>query len=95
MSERYKITISFLPGDSDLWNFLQSKKETCNLSEYIRNLIRQDMNNRSAYLDEDKIVERIVQLLQSSEIVIPENKQKAKESFPLSDEAKNTIFSLF
>lgn len=95
MIERNKITISFLPGDNDLWNFLQSKKETCNVSEYIRNLIRQDMDNRSSYLNEDKIVDRIVKLLQSSEIALPENKQKAKEAIPLSDEAKNTIISLF
>lgn len=27
MIERNKITISFLPGDIDLWDFLQSKKK--------------------------------------------------------------------
>ncbi len=39
MIERNKLTISFLPCDSDLWDFIQSKKETCNISEYIRKLI--------------------------------------------------------
>lgn len=95
MIERNKITISFLPSDSELWGFLQSKKETCNVSEYIRNLIRQDMGNSSSFIDEEKIVKRILQALQNSEIIIPENKRKVKESLPLSDEAKNTIFSLF
>lgn len=95
MIERNKITISFLPSDNDLWDFLQNKKETCNISEYIRNLIRKDMNNSSSIMDEHKIVERILQALQNSEIILPNNKQKAKETIPLSDEAKNTIFSLF
>jgi len=95
MIERNKITISFLPGDSDLWDFIQSKKETCNISEYIRNLIRQDMDNNSSFIDEDKIVERILQALQNSKFIIHENKQKAQEAIPLSDEAKNTIFNLF
>lgn len=83
MIERNKITISFLPSDSDLWDFLESKKETCNISEYIRNLIRKDMNNYSSFIDEEKIVERILQALQNSEIIITDNKQKFKEAIPL------------
>ncbi|MDM5250087.1 hypothetical protein [Lysinibacillus sp. G4S2] len=95
MIERNKITISFLPSDSDIWNFLQNKKETCNISEYIRNLIRQDKNNCPSFIDEEKIAGKILQALQNSQFIIPKNEQKAKENFPLSDEAKNTIFNLF
>ncbi len=95
MSERNKITFSFLPSDSDIWDYLQSKKDTCNISEYIRNLIRQDMNNISHFIDEEKIVERIVQALQNGKIIVTENKQMAKDVLPLSNETKNTIVSLF
>lgn len=95
MNERNKITISFLPSDSDLWSHLQSIKETCNISQYIRNLIRQDMNNTPQFIDEDIIIERIVQALQNREIIVPENNKRTNDAIPLNNEAKNTIFSLF
>ena len=95
MMERNKITISFLPCDSDLWDYIQSKKETCNISEYIRNLIRQDMNDDSSFVDEEKIVERILQALQNSEVVLPMKKSEEIEYMLVNEDTKRTISSLF
>lgn len=94
MIERNKLTISFLPCDSDLWDFIQSKKVTCNISEFIRKLIRQDMNN-SSFIDEDKILKRLLQALQNSEVVLPVEKYRSIENVLLNEETKNTINSLF
>jgi hypothetical protein len=95
MIERNKITISFLPYDSDLWDFIQNKKETCNISEYIRNLIRQDMDNHSSFIDEDKIVERILHALQNNEVIVSKINSEVTEHFLVNEETKNTINSLF
>lgn len=95
MVERHKITISFLPIDNDLWDFIQHKKETCNISEYIRELIRQDITNRPLLIDEEKIVEKILQALQNNEIIIDKNINATEEIELLNDETKNTILNLF
>lgn len=97
MDERHKITISFLPNDNDLWDFIQHKKETCNISEYIRGLIRQDITNRPLLIDEEKIVEKILQALQNNKVIaINKNIEATKEiDIFLNDETKNTILNLF
>lgn len=96
MIEHNKMTISFLPHDDDLWRFIQLKKETSNLSEYIRSLIRNDMNNEvSTTIDEEKIVEKLVQALQNNDIVLPEKKKDTIEDILANEEVKNTINSLF
>lgn len=96
MIARNKMTISFLPHDDDLWHFIQLKKEASNLSEYVRSLIRNDMNNAvSTTIDEEKIVEKLVQALQSNDIVLPEKKEHTIEDILANEEAKNTINNLF
>lgn len=96
MNVRNKITISFLPHDDDLWNFIQSKKEISNLSEYIRNLIRNDMNNKSPTdINEEMIVEKFLLALQKNDILIPEKKKDSIEDILANEEVKNTINSLF
>lgn len=88
--ERNKITISFLPKDNEVWDFIQQKKETCNISEYIKSLIQQDMTNRPLLvLDEEKILGGILQLLKNNELIIPN--KNVKEEILLNDESRNTL----
>lgn len=96
MNGRNKITISFLPHDEDLWNFTQSKKETTNLSEYIRSLIRNDMNKKSpTNINEEMIVEKLLLALQNNDIMLPEKKKDSIEEMLANEEVRNTINSLF
>lgn len=97
MVERHKITISFLPNDNDLWNFIQHKKETCNVSEYLRDLVRQDITNRPLLIDEEKIADKILQALQNNKVIVPDNNKTATDEIDLflNDETKNTILNLF
>jgi hypothetical protein len=95
MNHHKKITISFLPHDSDLWDFIENKKEKCNLSEYIRNLIRKDMNNnKSGHVDESTI-EKILKLLNNKETNNSFENKKPLDHVPVNEEMKNTINSLF
>lgn len=95
MNGRNKITISFLPHDNDLWHFIQLKKETTNLSEYVRNLIHNDMNNDHTIIDEEKIVEILVQTLKNNDIMIPEKRGESIEDILVNEDVRNTINSLF
>lgn len=89
MIERNKITISFLPTDKELWDFIQHKKEMCNMSEYIRGLILQDMTPQTTLYSEDKIIEKLLYELRNNNII-------ANESFNITnEETKNTILNLF
>jgi len=95
MNNRNKITISFLPHDDELWEFIQSKKETTNVSEYVRNLIRRDMNNDATTINEDKIVKKLVEVLQSNDFVPPTKNEESIEELLANEDVKNTINSLF
>lgn len=95
MNNRNKITISFLPHDDELWEFIQSKKETTNISEYVRNLIRRDMNNDATTINEDKIVKKFVEVLQSNDFVPPTKNEESIEELLANEDVKNTINSLF
>ncbi|MFJ8513819.1 hypothetical protein [Lysinibacillus xylanilyticus] len=95
MTERNKITISFLPQDIYLWDFIQNKKETSNVSEYIRSLIMQDMNNDRPQVDEEKIVEKLLHVLKLNEVIIPQNSSTVSQKAYIDEEMKNTITNLF
>ena len=95
MIERNKITISFLPHDNDLWEFIQNKKETCNLSEYIRSLIRADVHQDTSIIDEEKILEKILYVLQKKESFINNKDSESVHQVQMNDEMKNTINNLF
>ncbi|MGG1289841.1 hypothetical protein ABE218_00315 [Bacillus smithii] len=96
MIQRNKITISFLPHDNDLWEFIQNKKETCNISEYIRNLIRQDMYGTTpTNFNEEKIVEKLLHVLQNNKIELHGKKTESNKDILDNEEVKNTINSLF
>ncbi|GGA43225.1 hypothetical protein [Psychrobacillus lasiicapitis] len=96
MIERNKITISFLPHDNDLWEFIQNKKETCNLSEYIRSLIREDVNHDTSFIAEETIVEKILQLLQQNgSIINNKDSDTVNHQVQTIEEMKNTINNLF
>lgn len=97
MNTHKEITISFLPSDSDLWDFIEKKKETCNLSEYIRSLIRKDMlmlYNTSAHADEI-VIERILQLLSTDTAVVSNENKRVPEQNHVSEEMIYTINNLF
>lgn len=88
-----KITISFLPSDSDLWEFIEQKKEKQNLSEYIRNLIRKDRNDFS--YTKDMEIEQIVHFLLSQRLIAPEKKNLEVASANINQEVRSAINSLF
>lgn len=96
MANRHTITISFLPRDDDIWQFVQTKKESCNLSEYIRNLVRKDMYSSSTDLIEtDTSLELILELLSAHLPNLPLAPAEHNEQTKVSDETKSTIYSLF
>jgi hypothetical protein len=94
MTQRNKITISFLPYDEDIWRYIQDKKKKCNISEYIRNLIRFEMKKSENHLlSEERIIEKVLQAFQYSERKVT-NLEPFKETV-INDETKNTINNLF
>ncbi|MEI4770495.1 hypothetical protein WAX74_12695 [Psychrobacillus sp. FJAT-51614] len=96
MSQYKKITISFLPHDSDLWIYIENKKETCNLSEYIRSLIKKDMiYGNNTFTTDDSSIEKILELLSARLPTISNDPEKLYEEAPVSEEMKKTIHSLF
>jgi len=63
-----RITVSFLPKrDADLIRFLEEKKDG-NLSEYIRQLIRNDKERKTMNLDnKEELINQILQKIESLE----------------------------
>ena len=76
-------------------NLSNQKKETTNISEYVRNLIRRDMNNDATTINEDKIVKKFVEVLQSNDFVPPTKNEESIEELLANEDVKNTINSLF
>ena len=96
MTIRHTLTISFLPRDDDIWQFIQMKKDSYNLSEYIRNLIRKDMNSSNSDLFKtDVSLELILELLSTHLPNLTLNPDNQVEQPKVSDETKSTIHSLF
>jgi hypothetical protein len=88
-----KITISFLPSDSDLWEFIEQKKEKQNLSEYIRSLIRKDRDDFSDTKNMD--IEKVLQFLTSQRLTTFEEKTTEVKNPMVTVEVRNAIDSLF
>lgn len=88
-----RITISFLPSDSDLWEFIEQKKEKQNLSEYIRSLIRKDRDDFSDTKDMD--IEKVLQFLTSQRLTTFEEKTTEVKNPMVTVEVRNAIDSLF
>lgn len=95
MNIHKKITISFLPSDSDLWDFIEIKKETCNLSEYIRSLIRKEILNDTTGHANEKAIQEILQLLTTDKVTISSKNKSIIDQPPISDDTRNTINNLF
>ncbi|MDQ0160747.1 hypothetical protein [Alkalibacillus salilacus] len=92
MTNKYpKATISFPPRDSDVWEHLQSIKAEHNVSDYIRSLIRQDMEGQGC-MDEQKIINQVLQALQVNQQA---ESQSDVERTLVHDETKHTIDNLF
>lgn len=93
MIKRNKITVSFLPHEEDLWQFIQSKKKTYNISEYIRHLIRKDMTNGSSS-NEERLLERLLQAFRENDVTTTVKTESIEEMLE-SDEVKDAINNLF
>lgn len=94
MTKRNKITVSFLPSEEDLWQFIQSKKATCNISEYVRSLIRKDMEFSTVPKDEEIILQKILQKLEEKINITSYEKHLIDDTL-LNNEVKDTINNLF
>lgn len=94
MTKRNKITVSFLPSEKDLWQFIQSKKATCNISENVRTLIRKDMEFSSVPKDEEIILQKILQKLEEK-INITSYERHLIDDTLLNNEVKDTINNLW
>lgn len=88
-----KITISFLPSDSDLWEFIEQKKEKQNLSEYVRSLIRKDRDDFS--YTKDMNIEKVLQFLASQRLTTVEEKTTEVKNPIITEEVRSAIDSLF
>lgn len=96
MTKRHTITISFLPCDEDIWQYVLLKKKSSNLSEYIRSLIRKEMNsNDSALSRTDDSLEIILEMLTARLPSLSFQPDNSVEKATVSDETKSTIHSLF
>ncbi|REB11154.1 hypothetical protein DVB69_01265 [Sporosarcina sp. BI001-red] len=97
MTKNEKITISFLPSDSDLISFIKTKKEFGNLSDYIRTLIRNDMQSEPHSINRtnDDIIDKVLHLLKTVEVTVNKECQYPPESSTLDIEFKNAINDLF
>lgn len=54
--KRERVTISFLPSDYELVLHLKAVRNTRNISNYLRDLIRKDMNGNWTGNDIEKII---------------------------------------
>ncbi|OLN23945.1 hypothetical protein BTO30_00500 [Domibacillus antri] len=96
MTKSHTITISFLPRDEDIWQYVQLKKESSNLSEYIRSLIRKEMNsNDFSSPQPDESIEKILEMLSTLLPSLSFQPANIVEKETVSDETKSTIHSLF
>lgn len=93
MKTYQKITISFLPHDSDLWGFIEQMKEKQNLSEYVRSLIRKDMQDLSYTTNMD--IEKVLRFLASKQLTNFEEESSEVASSIITEDVKNAIDSLF
>lgn len=91
---RTRLTISFLTEDHDLIEHLQSVREQGqNLSSYIRNLIRNDMNEAIPNNSVDALAQAIAEKLGTVQIVTNAEKPTGDESVDF--ETKMIIDQLF
>lgn len=88
-----KYTISFLSNDQKLLQFVEEKRRTQNFSEYIRNLIRNDMES-SENPDFEDIYKYVVRRIKEDGYMIDGN--LSNQVVDLIDEAdKEVILDLF
>jgi len=92
MHNQKKYTISFLPHQKDLIQFVEEKRKTQNLSAYIRGLVRCDMEKQQAN-DLESIYLYVAKRL--SEDGYKQQDDGNKEKLGLTKEEKNVIKDLF
>jgi hypothetical protein len=92
MHNQKKYTISFLPHQKDLIQFVQEKRKTQNLSAYFRELVRCDMENQEAN-DLESIYLYVAKRL--SEDGYRQQDVGDKEKLVLTEDEKNAIKGLF
>ncbi|MEC1759884.1 hypothetical protein [Schinkia azotoformans] len=90
MSKQIKYTISFLPTDEDLLQFISAKKKAQSFSSYVRELIRRDMEKHELQ-DMEYIYEYVVTKLMENGLF----SQSTESNDSISDIDKETIMNLF
>lgn len=95
MSKRTRYTISLLPTDLELIDHLERVKQHSTISLYVRNLIKNDINeSHTKKQNIDDIIEKVIQRIKEDDkLHINFNITNQESSF--GDEQRNIISSLF
>lgn len=88
-----KYTISFLPNDRELLEFVEEKRKSQNFSAYIRNLIRNDMGNQD-YSNLEEIYLYVLKRIKEDGYAISEPGTKQINGI-ITEEDKDIILDLF
>lgn len=88
-----RYTISIPEKDTELIRFIEDKTKQSNLSAYIRDLLRKDMEN---YNEEnlEQIYEYIIKRMREDRLTIIADNPATEKNF-ISEEDKDTILNLF
>lgn len=94
MHKQKKYTISFLPHQKDLIQFVEEKRKTQTVSAYIRKLVQHDMDNQEANANDlESIYQYVAKRL--SEGGYKQQDEGNKEKLVLTEEEENVIKDLF
>lgn len=88
-----KYTISFLPNDRELLEFVEKKRKCQNFSAYIRDLIRNDMGNQD-YSNFEEVYLYVLKRIKEDGYAISESETKQINEI-ITVEDKDIIRDLF
>lgn len=92
--KRERVTISFLPSDYELVTHLKAVRNTRNISNYLRDLIRKDMNGSWTGNDIEKIILNLANTI-GKETPTPSINTPSKTTPHIDIEDRNLIENLF
>ena len=91
MTKRLRYTISFLPNDQELIDFIQNKRKNQSFSSFVRELIRREMETGVNKDELETIYQYVIKRLhENSKIEIIESKKDS-----IDDIDKDIIINLF
>lgn len=95
MPKRTRYTISLLPSDLDIIEHLEKIKEQTTISMYVRNLIKNDLNEENRGITNiEQLVEKVIQRIKADDRLQVVNTSNHVE-LVVSDEQRDIISSLF